>query len=84
MGCAYCQWVYGAYITVGSMKWTKISKTRILGHGTTNMELQPENDQDRYNRRIKSLELCQEGVRIECEGVGCPDNSWVGWVGRNR
>ena len=48
------------------------------------MELQPENDQDRYNRSIKCLEMCQEGVRIECEGVGCPENGWVGWVGRNR
>ena len=67
-----------------SMKGVKISKTRILGHGTTNMELQPENDQDRYNRRIKCLEMCQEGVCIECEGVGCPENGWVGWVGRNR
>ena len=47
------------------MKGAKISKTRILGHGTTNMELQPENDQDMYNRCIKHLEMWQEGVCIE-------------------
>ena len=66
------------------MKWTKISKTRILGHGTTNMELQPEHDQNSFSGCIKCLETCQEGVRIECEGVGCSESGWVGWVGRNR
>ena len=65
MGCAYCEWVYGVYITVGSMKWTKISKTRILGVEPQNMELQPENDQDMYSRYIKCLEMCQERVCIE-------------------
>ena len=65
MVCAHREWVYGAYVAVGSMKGAKISKTRILGHGTTNMELQPENDQDKYNRSIKCLQTCQEGVCIE-------------------
>ena len=61
MVCAHCEWVYGAYVAVGSMKGAKISKTRILGHGTTNMELQPEHDQNSFSGCIKCFKSRSNG-----------------------
>ena len=44
-------------VAVRPVKGAKISTTRILGVEPQNMELQPENDQDQYNRSIKCLEM---------------------------